>query len=71
MAPGSDLADASGASHEALAVAVLHVAPVLPVDARARAACVCRAWRDFLADPALWQVLDLTLAGGTCCLVKR
>ena len=64
MAPGSDLADASGASHEALAVAVLHVAPVLPVDARARAACVCRAWRDFLADPALWQVLDLTLAGG-------
>lgn len=65
MAPGSALADASGASFEALAVAVLHViAPTLPVDARARAACVCRAWRDFLADPALWQVLDLTRAGG-------
>jgi hypothetical protein len=36
----------------------------LPVDARARAACVCRAWRAFLADPSLWQVLDLTFAGG-------
>ena len=36
----------------------------LPVDARARAACVCRAWRAFLADVSLWQVLDLTPAGG-------
>ena len=36
----------------------------LPVDARARAACVCRSWRAFLADPTLWQVLDLTPAGG-------
>jgi hypothetical protein len=36
----------------------------LPVDARARAACVCRAWRAFMADPALWNVLDLTAAGG-------
>jgi hypothetical protein len=26
----------------------------LPVDARARAACVCRSWRAFLADPSLW-----------------
>ena len=32
----------------------------LPVDARARAACVCRAWRAFLADVSLWQVLDLS-----------
>ena len=36
----------------------------LPVDARARAACVCRSWRAFLADYSLWQVLDLTPAGG-------
>jgi hypothetical protein len=36
----------------------------LPVDARARAACVCRSWRAFLADSSLWQVLDLTRAGG-------
>ena len=32
----------------------------LPVDARARAACVCRAWRAFLADVSLWRVLDLS-----------
>jgi hypothetical protein len=25
---------------------------------------VCRSWRAFLADPSLWQVLDLTLTGG-------
>jgi hypothetical protein len=36
----------------------------LPVDVRARAACVCRGWRAFLADVSLWQVLDLTPAGG-------
>jgi hypothetical protein len=36
----------------------------LPVDARARAACVCRSWRVFLADTSLWLHLDLTPAGG-------
>ena len=36
----------------------------LPPDTRARCACVCRGWRAFLADPSLWQVLDLSLAGG-------
>ena len=36
----------------------------LPVDARGRAACVCPSWRAFLADPSLWQMLDLTHAGG-------
>jgi hypothetical protein len=36
----------------------------LPVDARARLACVCRASWAFLADSSLWQVLDLTPAGG-------
>ena len=36
----------------------------LPVDDRARAACVCRFLRAFLADPTLWQVVDLTPAGG-------
>ena len=36
----------------------------LPVDERARAACVCRSWRAFLTDTSLWQVLDLTPAGG-------
>jgi hypothetical protein len=45
---------------EALRVILL----ALPVHARARAACVCRSWRAFLLDVTLWQVLDLTLAGG-------
>lgn len=32
---------------------------LLDVDERARAACVSPAWRDLLADPALWTRLDL------------
>jgi len=51
--------------HNALPEEALRVIMLaLPVDARARAACVCRGWRAFLADPSLWQVLDLTPAGG-------
>ena len=51
--------------HNALPDAALRaIMLALPVDARARAACVCRAWRAFLADPSLWRVLDLTPAGG-------
>jgi hypothetical protein len=43
----------------------------LPVDARARAACVCRSWRAFLADTSLWQVLDLTPSGGVAVRVTE
>ena len=32
----------------------------LPADDRGRAACVCRAWRDVLADPTLWRRLDMS-----------
>jgi hypothetical protein len=32
----------------------------LPVDVRGRASCVCRAWRDVLAEPSLWTRLDLS-----------
>ena len=32
----------------------------LPPDARGRACCVCRAWRDALAEPALWTHLDMS-----------
>jgi hypothetical protein len=39
----------------------------LPADQRARAACVCRAWRVAAADPALWRRLDLTAASGVRC----
>jgi hypothetical protein len=31
----------------------------LPPDARGRASCVCRAWRDVLAEPALWTRLEM------------
>lgn len=43
------------------------VTAVLPADARARCACVCRAWRLALAHPAYWGELDLTRAGGVTC----
>ena len=33
----------------------------LPADARGRASCVCRAWRDALADPSLWMRLDMSV----------
>ena len=62
MASDSDVAVAY---FDALPEPVLRVLFLaLPVDERARAACVCRAWRAFLADVSLWQVLDLTPAGG-------
>ena len=32
----------------------------LPVDARGRASCVCRAWRAVLADPSLWTRLVMS-----------
>ena len=35
----------------------------LHLDERARAACVCRAWRDALAKPTLWAHLDFA----RCC----
>ena len=55
----------ASALHNALPEEALRVIMLaLPADARARAACVCRGWRAFLADPSLWQVLDLTPAGG-------
>ena len=36
----------------------------LPADQRARAALVCRAWRDAVADPAAWTCLDLSAETG-------
>ena len=35
------------------------VLPLLPLDARARAACARKAWRTAAADPSLWVELDL------------
>ena len=39
----------------------------LPADARARSACVARAWRDAAANPDAWTEVDLTRAGGLTC----
>lgn len=45
----------------ALAVEIFKL---LPADARARAALVCRAWRSLLAKPGAWLRLDLSPASG-------
>ena len=37
----------------------LRIFAALPPNARARCACVSRAWRAFVADESLWLVLDL------------
>jgi hypothetical protein len=60
MASGSAVVPFDALPEPVLRVIML----ALPVDARARAACVCRGWRAFLADVSLWQLLDLTPAGG-------
>ena len=43
----------------------------LPADARARAACVRRGWRAFLADPSLWLRLDLSTGSGVTCRLNN
>jgi hypothetical protein len=50
----------------ALALAVF---ALLPVDARARAATVCRCWRAVLQDATRWTRLDLSPGGGVSCRV--
>jgi hypothetical protein len=48
---------------------VLHVFRLLPADARARAACVCRGWRSTLEELSLWTRLDLSPSSGVAVLV--
>jgi hypothetical protein len=60
MASGSVISSFDTLPEEALRAIML----ALPVDDRARAACVRRSWRALLADPSLWQVLNLTRTGG-------
>jgi hypothetical protein len=58
-------AAAASCPFDALPVPLLsHIFALLPVDARARCAAVCRGWCAVVADPALWHVLDLSPAGG-------
>jgi hypothetical protein len=42
---------------------------LLPVDARARCAAVCRGWRDALREACLWRVLDFSPSSGVTCSV--
>jgi hypothetical protein len=49
---------------------VLHVFSLLPPDARARAACVCRDWRSALEEPSLWTRLDLSASSGVRVRVR-
>ncbi len=44
--------------------AALRILALLPVDARARCACVSRGWRSTVATESLWLRLDLSEAGG-------
>ena len=71
LAPRADAASgAGGARHGMIGFAslphavALHIFSFVPADARARAALVCRAWRDTVIDPRLWTVLDLSRASG-------
>jgi hypothetical protein len=48
----------------------LNVFARLPADARARAACVCTAWRTTINDVSLWTRLDLSPASGVTCTVN-
>jgi hypothetical protein len=43
---------------------VLDIFARLPVDARARCACVCRGWRAVTSEPSLWRRLDLSPSSG-------
>jgi hypothetical protein len=62
--------EAGATQHESLTLSSLpralqcEVFARLPVDARARAAAVCKAWRDALLERSLWTCLDLSPAGG-------
>jgi hypothetical protein len=48
---------------------VLHVFSLLPVDARARAACVSRGWCATLLEVSLWTRLDLSPSSGVAVRV--
>jgi hypothetical protein len=43
---------------------VLLILTLLPVDVRARCACVCRAWRAALSERSLWVRLDMSRTSG-------
>ncbi len=62
--------DAVGLATLPRAVA-LHIFSYVPADACARAALVCRAWRDLIAEPCFWTELDLSSTSGVVAKVTR
>ena len=72
LAPRADAASVAGGAVPGFALGfahlphavVRHILSFVPADARARAALVCCAWRDTVADASLWTVLDLSPASG-------
>ena len=73
LAPRAGAASEAGSGHDGILgfahlphAVVRHILSYVPADARARAAIVCRAWRDTVADTSLWTVLDLSPASGVC-----
>jgi hypothetical protein len=57
--------EAERASFASLPPALQHaILRRLPVDARARCACVCRGWRDTLMDVSVWTRLDVSRSSG-------
>jgi hypothetical protein len=70
----ADAGDEDPAPPSALAprmhsVIVLLIFAKLPVDLRARCACVCRGWRDALAERSLWTRLDMSRTSGVTAAV--
>ena len=55
--------EGSTRSHEALSLLL----PLLPLDVRARAACVCRAWRTATSNPLLWEELSFKRCAARVC----
>jgi hypothetical protein len=50
-------------------VLLLLIFALLPVDLRARCACVCRGWRAALAERSLWTRLDVSRTSGVTSVV--
>jgi hypothetical protein len=73
-ARGSAATTASGGAAAAVGSlpddVLLRIFALLPVDVRARCACVRRGWRATLDSPSAWTRLDLSATtGGTACTV--
>jgi hypothetical protein len=76
MPPGGSTRVATVVEHEgsALAASLPHavlqlIFAQLPVDLRARCACVCRGWRAAVSERTLWTALDVSRTSGVSVAV--